>query len=83
MRYKSRHFKEMNRTVATIKKNSEEQAKMEHEKGWGKAYQSYAIFYPCARCGGMIHLTPNSEVHKVIINYLQQAGWSHVDCINR
>jgi hypothetical protein len=83
MKYKSRHFKEMNRTVATIKKTAEEKTKTEYERGWGVAYQSYAIMYPCSICGGMIPLTPNSEAHKAIVNYLQEKGWAHFECMNR
>lgn len=81
MRYKSRHFKEMNRTTATLKKTADAQVKAEYERGWAAAYKNYAILYPCKICQGMITITSDSEAHRAIIRYLQDAGWAHAKCV--
>ena len=30
-----------------------------------------------------IEITPNSEVHKAIIDYLGEAGWAHTSCYTK
>lgn len=81
MRYKSRHFKEMNRTTATLKKAADAQVKSEFQRGWAAAYKKYAILYPCKVCQGMITITSDSEERIAIIRYLQDHGWVHTKCL--
>jgi hypothetical protein len=82
-RYKSRHFAEMNKTTATLQRAAETRAESEYNRGWAEAYKSYSISYPCSICGALITITPNSEVHRVIIGYLRDKGWAHTECINK
>jgi hypothetical protein len=82
-KYTSRHFEEMNKTAATLKKSAEAHALSEYNRGWAECYKKHAINFPCVICGGLIHITPNSEPHRVIISYLREARWGHSECVKR
>jgi hypothetical protein len=47
-RYRSKHFKEMNKTQNTIRKNAYNQG---HEEGYNEARDYWQIYYYCSVCG--------------------------------
>ena len=49
-------------------------------KGFMKAKEAYRIWHYCYVCGGVIDILPNSNVHKVIIDYLKRERWGHPEC---
>ena len=81
--YKSRHFREMNKTMATFKKAAEMREQSEYSRGWAESYRKYAINFPCSVCGELLAIEPNSEMHRVILGYLREKGWAHTECFKR
>ena len=40
----------------------------------------HQVWYYCAICGERIDISPDSESHKDIIEYMRERGWKHVSC---
>ena len=47
------------------------------------AISIWRIWYYCKICGEMIYITPNSDPHKALINYMKEKGWGHAKCHNK
>jgi hypothetical protein len=68
---------ELNKARGTIQQSG---INMGYNEGFRKAESMYKIINYCNKCGREIVLIPNSECHKVVINYLKQKGWGHIEC---
>ena len=82
-RYRSRHFVELNKAMATIQKDALARAETARQVGWSEAHGNYAISYACSVCGGLIYVRPNQEEHRALIGFLREKGWSHGACIKK
>lgn len=40
------------------------------------------FYFYCAVCGEKMYISPNSEIHNAVIQYLKQQGWGHAGCID-
>jgi hypothetical protein len=79
-RYRSRHFTELNKAIATVQKDAATRAEVARNQGWSECFASYAIGYPCNVCGGLLYVKPNQEEHRLIVGLLREKGWGHVEC---
>jgi hypothetical protein len=79
-RYRSRHFTEQNKAIATVQRDALERAETARNKGWSECFSNYAISYPCSICGGLIYVRPNQEEHRLIVGFLRERGWRHSEC---
>ncbi len=77
MKYRSRHFTEMNKTRKTWRENDLNEG---IAIGRREGEKKYRIQYYCKVCGGLLDVLPNSNEHKAIINYLRESGWAHSSC---
>jgi hypothetical protein len=82
-RYRSRHFIELNKAMATIQKDALARAETARQVGWSEAHGNYAISYPCCVCGGLIYMRPNQEEHRAVIGFLRENGWAHGACLKK
>jgi len=48
--------------------------------GFATAKSNFRVWFYCDVCAGVIDILPNSDIHKVIINYLKQERWGHPEC---
>jgi hypothetical protein len=46
------------------------------------ASEQNGFYFYCAVCGEKIYISPNSEIHNAVIQYLEQQGWGHAGCID-
>ena len=51
-----------------------------YDKGFEDAKEEYRIWFHYPRCGGNIHILPNSAAHRAIIDYIEKEGWDHSGC---
>jgi hypothetical protein len=76
-RYRSRHFTEMNKAVATkINQNKSSW----FNAGYAKGKKDWCVWYFCAICGERIDIPPNSDSHKGVVVYMREKGWAHGEC---
>jgi len=54
-----------------------------HKKGFMDAKNAYRLWFYCHVCADVIDLLPNSDIHKVIIDYLKNEGWAHPECLKK
>jgi len=45
-----------------------------------KAKNDWALWHYCNICGEATYIPPNSDAHKVIIEYMKAYGWGHPQC---
>ena len=51
------------------------------EEGYKEGKKEWSVHIPCSICGkDDLFLQPNSEWHKIIIDYLKQRNWGHKQC---
>lgn len=51
-----------------------------YDLGYSDGAEDSQIWYYCSICGQRIHITPNSESHKALIEYMQEHRWGHASC---
>ena len=51
-----------------------------YEQGYIQATEDNQIWYYCKICQERIDISPNSESHKAIIQYMREKGWGHIKC---
>ena len=51
-----------------------------YERGYNEGAEDAQIWYYCNICGEKIHIEPNSENHKALIEYMEEHGWGHASC---
>ena len=54
-----------------------------YKKGFMDAKNAYRLWFYCHVCADVIDLLPNSDIHKVIIDYLKNEGWAHPECLKK
>ena len=79
-RYRSRHFKEMNKSQVTTKKNARD---LWYNRGYEKGKQDYRIISYCYVCGGESDILPCSDAHQEIKKHLREKRWAHTTCIKK
>ena len=50
------------------------------DRTYQKAMQDWALWNYCAVRGEAMYISPNSDAHKAIIEYMKQHGWGHPQC---
>lgn len=65
--------------LTTAAKFNETYAKRFNE-GYEKGRDKWRIWYFCSICNEMIFITPNSNAHKAMIEYMKENGWGHEEC---
>ena len=74
-------YSEFIRTVLTTKeKQLKEISNQAYNQGYNKAKEEHQIWYFCNVCQERINISPNSESHKAIIQYMEEHGWGHRSC---
>jgi len=51
-----------------------------YDEGYDKAFDDWAIDFPCAVCRERLPITPNSDCHKAVKQFLKK-NWGHPECI--
>ncbi len=76
-KYKSRHFKEQNKTVKTV---TEKEYLKGFDEGWRVAEDVCTPKYPCSVCGETIKMEIGGSDTKAAIDYLVENRWAHGKC---
>lgn len=63
-----------------IQKVKEDEIQRWVDEAYGQAVEDYEVWYYCSRCGKRIEVSPNSNSHKAIIEYMKKHGWGHRNC---
>jgi hypothetical protein len=71
--YKSRFMTQLNKTRADLNMKG-------YQEGFADAAREYETWGFCSVCGEKMTISPNSDEHKAIIDYLRKIGWSHGHC---
>lgn len=83
-KYKSRFMTQVNKARATIEKNCEMRVDAAfqngYNQGYNKAKKEYGIWYNCNVCNQPMYITPNSEPHRRVFEFLRSQGWGHGSC---
>lgn len=58
-------------------------AEERYEEGFEQGEQDNAIYVKCAHCGKPYQVTPQTEIHGVVSQVLQELGWGHISCARR
>ena len=83
-RYKSRFMTQLNKARATIV--VEYIGKVEdsywngYNEGTSKGKKDYGVWYNCIVRNKPIYITPNSEPHRLVSEFLHSRGWGHKSC---
>ena len=83
-RFKSRLMTQLNKARATIIVDYE--GKVEgaywdgNHAGKTKAKKEYGVWYNCSVCNKAIYISPNSEPHRRVNEFLRSQGWGHSEC---
>ena len=83
-RYKSRFMTQLNKARATI--IVEYEGRIEgsywdgYNKGVKKGKEDYGVWYNCIVCNKPIYITPNSEPHRLVNEFLRSRRWGHSSC---
>jgi len=75
--YRSRHFKEMNKTLSKRVKETRDWAL---NQGIKIGKQKYRIYGYCNICGEEYDILPKSDLHNAILKHLKNNKWSHSKC---
>jgi hypothetical protein len=83
-RYKSRFMTQLNKARATIVGEYEGRIESSYwngyEAGQKRGKEEYGVWYNCNICNDPIYLTPNSEPHRRINEFLRSQRWGHSSC---
>ncbi len=83
-RYKSRFMTQFNKARATILVEYEGRVEGSHwngyEKGIKEGKENYGVWYHCNVCNKPMYITPNSEPHRLVNEFLRARGWGHSSC---
>jgi flagellar biosynthesis/type III secretory pathway protein FliH len=86
-RYNSRFMSQLNKGRATIERNLQERLDAAYNNGYNtgynKAKSEFRIFFNCPACGQPADITPNSDAHLAINEFLRSRGWRHSACLKR
>jgi hypothetical protein len=63
-------------TVASYEQGLEEN----WENNYERAKSDWALWHYCFKCGEKIYISPNSDAHNAIIEYMKEKGWGHPQC---
>ena len=83
-RYKSRFMTQLNKARATIVVEYigrvEDSYLNGYNEGTSKGKEDYGVWYNCIVCNKPIYITPNSEPHRLVSEFLRSQGWGHKSC---
>ncbi len=83
-RFKSTFMIQLNKGRSTIIQNYEDRAENSYWKGYNKGTskgkKDYGVWYHCIVCDEPIYITPNSEPHRLVNEYLRSRKWGHSSC---
>ena len=86
-RYKSRFMIQLNKARATILVEYEGRVEGSYwngyEKGIKEGKEKYGVWYHCNVCNKPMYITPNSEPHRLINEFLHSRGWGHKSCYEK
>ena len=83
-RYKSRFMTQLNKARATIvveyEGRVEDSYLKGHTEGTSKGKKDYGVWYNCIVCNKPIYITPDSEPHRLVSEFLRSRRWGHSSC---
>ena len=83
-RYKSMFMTQLNKGRSTIMQNVEDRVENSYwqgyEAGQNKGKNEYGVWYNCIVCNEPIYITPNSEPHRLVNEFLRSRKWGHSAC---
>ena len=83
-RYKSRFMTQLNKARATIVVEYEGRVEDSYLKGYNegtsKGKKDYGVWYNCIVCNKPIYITPDSESHRLVSEFLRSRRWGHLSC---
>ena len=83
-RYKSMFMTQLNKGRSTIMQNVENRVENSYwqgkEAGQTKGKKEFGIWFHCIVCDEPIYITPNSEPHQLLNEYLRSRKWGHSSC---
>lgn len=83
-RFKSRFMTQLNKGRANIR--AEYEGRVEgsywngHNTGVKKGKEDYGVWFNCSVCNKPIYITPKSEPHIRVNEFLRSQGWAHSSC---
>jgi len=86
-RHKSRFMTEVNKARATIENDFQIRLNNAHKNweaaGYIRGKSEFGVWYNCVVCDQPIYITPNSEPHRLVNEYLRSRRWGHTECHDR
>jgi len=83
-RYKSRFMTQLNKARATIMVKYEGRVEDSYWNGYNeginKGKKDYGVWFNCNVCNEPIYITPNSEPHRLVSEFLRSRKWGHSSC---
>ena len=75
---------ESGKSLATLIKENLDLQEGDYTEAWSKGYdegtKEHQIWYYCDVCGKRMNVTPSSNDHKALIDYMKEHGWGHQAC---
>ena len=75
---------ESGKSLATLIKENLDLQEEEHNEAWlqgrDEGRKENQIWYYCAVCNKRIDMTPSSDDHGALIEYMKEHGWGHSTC---
>lgn len=72
-------LREADAEIEMLKEFAEER----YEEGLEQGKRNNAIFVRCAYCSRPYQVTPQSQIHGVVSQTLQELGWGHSSCVRK
>ena len=83
-RFKSRFMTQLNKGRSTIEENLQSRINIAFKNGeaagYSRAKSEFGVWYNCVVCGQPLYITPNSEPHRLVNDYLRSRRWGHIAC---
>ena len=83
-RFKSRFMTQLNKGRSTIEENLQSRINIAYKNGeaagYSRAKSEFGVWYNCVVCDQPIYITPNSEPHRLVNDYLRSRRWGHIAC---
>ena len=83
-RFNSRFMTQLNRGRATVERNLQGRIDATFTNGYNAGYNTakskFCIVFKCLACGQPCYVTPNSNCHRAVNDFLMSHGWRHDTC---
>ena len=83
-RYKNRFMTQLNKGRSTIIQSYENKVENAYwngyEAGQTRGKKEFGIWFHCIVCDEPIYITPNSDPHQLLNEYLRSRKWGHSSC---